>query len=145
MSALPQAPERLDDALALGCLLAGTVAHPKLYPAGHPARAIALAELAKLLLVPAPPAPPPPPGAPDHRPASLLPETLFRPTTTLRHRPVFPSSPLGRLTTAREALVVALAELRIGFGAPEGGRVGREVAGLIEGVERELQGLLASR
>lgn len=128
-------PERLDDALALACLLAVAVTRPGLYPAGHPARGVALAEFAKLLLVP----PPAPLDSSGGRP-SLLPDTLFR-----TGPPSIPLSPLGRLTMAREALLTALEELRVGFGKPDGGLVGREVAGLVEGVGREIQGLLASQ
>lgn len=120
----------LADSLALATVVTGAISHPALYPAGHPARGVALAEFGKLLLVP----------IPDDKPSrTLLPDELFP-----HGRPAISDAPVGRLVMAREVLVKALDELRVGFGG-DGGLVGFELRGLVEGVGREVQGMLASQ
>lgn len=83
---------------------------------GHPIRALALAELGKLLAVDEPS------------------PTQDRDTTR------FPPSGPARLKAAYDALVRAKSELAIGFGVKnDGGEVGREVREMIVRVEKELQ------
>lgn len=86
-------------------------------PPGHPARALALAELGKLLAVDEP--------APR--------------TTDAAGAPAFPPSGPARLRLAGETLIRARDELVISFGEPNGGgEVGREVREMVVRVEREL-------
>ncbi|KAI9453061.1 SET domain-containing protein [Russula earlei] len=85
---------------------------------GHPARALALAELGKLLAVDEP--------AP-------------RPATTGGGASTFPPSGPARLRLACETLVRARDELLVSFGERnDGGEVGREVREMVVRVEREL-------
>ncbi|TFY67160.1 hypothetical protein EVG20_g4044 [Dentipellis fragilis] len=85
---------------------------------GHPIRALALAELGKLLAVDEPA--PAPPSA-----------TMANAT--------FPPSGAPRLQLARDTLVRAHEELRIAFGEKnEGGEVGREVREMLVRIENEL-------
>jgi hypothetical protein len=89
-------------------------------PPGHPARALALAELGKLLAVDEP--------AP-------------RPTTATAgaSASAFPPSGPARLRLACETLIRARDELLISFGERnDGGEVGREVREMVVRVEREL-------
>jgi hypothetical protein len=83
---------------------------------GHPVRALARAEVGKLLAVDEP--------APDlARPADAVP----------------PSGP-ARLRVAYDALVQARRELLVGFGRRnDGGEVGREVREMVVRIERELE------
>ena len=82
------------------------------FPPGHPTRALALAELGKLLAV----------DEPAPRPASEFP----------------PSGP-ARLRLACETLIRARDELLISFGERnDGGEVGREIREMVVRVEREL-------
>ncbi|KAA1473083.1 SET domain-containing protein [Dentipellis sp. KUC8613] len=84
---------------------------------GHPIRALALAELGKLLAVDEP-APAPPSTAANA---------------------AFPPSGAPRLQLARDTLVRAHEELRIAFGEKnEGGEVGREVREILVRIENEL-------
>lgn len=84
---------------------------------GHPVRAVALAELGKLLAVDEP--------APMEQTAS--------------NQACFPPSGPARLKMAYETLLRARNELLIGFGTEnEGGRVGREVREILVRLEREL-------
>lgn len=83
---------------------------------GHPIRALAIAELGKLLAVDEP-----------------------SPATTPSPAGAFPPSGAPRLNLAYETLVKARAELMVGFGEQnEGGEVGKEVREMIVRVEREL-------
>ena len=87
-------------------------------PAGHPTRAVALAEFGKLLAV----------DEPAPRPAATA-------TTAV----AFPPSGAARLRLACETLICARDELLISFGERnEGGEVGREVREMVVRVEREL-------
>jgi hypothetical protein len=87
-------------------------------PPGHPTRALALAELGKLLAVDEP--------AP-------------RPAATAATAAAFPPSGPTRLRLACETLVRARDELLISFGERNGGgEVGREVREMVVRVEREL-------
>ena len=87
-------------------------------PPGHPTRALALAELGKLLAVDEP-APRPPAAA-----AGVS---------------AFPPSGPARLRLACETLIRARDELLVSFGERnEGGEVGREVREMVVRVEREL-------
>ena len=84
------------------------------FPPGHPTRALALAELGKLLAVDEP--------APRATGASTFP----------------PSGP-ARLRVACETLIRARDELLISFGERnDGGEVGREIREMVVRVEREL-------
>jgi hypothetical protein len=83
---------------------------------GHPIRALAFAELGKLLAVDEP--------APDYK----------------RAPNIFPPSGPGRLSLAYETLVKARNELFIGFGTRnEGGEVGREIREMAVRLEKEMQ------
>ncbi|KAI0252893.1 SET domain-containing protein [Lactifluus subvellereus] len=85
-------------------------------PPGHPARALALAELGKLLAVDEP-----------------------APRPTNAGAPAFPPSGPARLRLACETLIRARDELVISFGERnDGGEVGREVCEMVVRVEREL-------
>lgn len=66
---------------------------------------------------------------------SVVPKELF--ANSGMGATVIPSEPGRRLMWAREILVQALGEVRVGFGRG-GGLVGVELAGLVEGVGREL-------
>jgi len=84
---------------------------------GHPVRAVALAELGKLLAVdePSPPMPPPKNGS------------------------SFPPTGPARLKAAYETHLRARKELMIGFGRDtEGGEVGQSVRSIIVQLEKEL-------
>jgi len=85
-------------------------------PHGHPARALALAELGKLLAV----------DEPAPRPLT---------STVGGEVPFLPSGP-ARLCLACETLIRAREELLISFG--EGSEVGREVREMVVRIEREL-------
>jgi SET and MYND domain-containing protein len=88
-------------------------------PPGHPARALALAELGKLLAV----------DEPEPRPA----------TAVAGASASFPPSGSARLRLACETLIRARDELLISFGERnDGGEVGREVREMVVRVEREL-------
>jgi hypothetical protein len=85
------------------------------FPPGHPTRALALAELGKLLAV----------DEPAPRPA--------------RAGSTFPPSGPARLRLACETLIRARDELLISFGERnDGGEVGREIREMVVRVEREL-------
>ena len=85
-------------------------------PPGHPTRALALAELGKLLAV----------DEPAPRPAAA-------------GASAFPPSGPARLRLACETLIRARDELLISFGERnDGGEVGREVREMVVRVEREL-------
>ncbi|KAH9985658.1 SET domain-containing protein [Russula compacta] len=85
-------------------------------PPGHPARALALAELGKLLAV----------DEPAPRPATA-------------GAAAFPPSGPARLRLASETLIRARDELLISFGERnDGGEVGREVREIVVRLEREL-------
>jgi hypothetical protein len=85
------------------------------FPPGHPARALALAELGKLLAV----------DEPAPRPAGAS--------------SAFPPSGPARLRLACETLIRARDELLISFGERnDGGEVGREIREMVVRVEREL-------
>jgi hypothetical protein len=86
-------------------------------PRGHPVRALALAELGKLLAVDEP--------APRG--------------TNTAGTPEFPPSGAARLRLACSTLIRARDELMISFGERnDGGEVGREVREMVVRVEREL-------
>ncbi len=88
------------------------------FPPGHPTRALALAELGKLLAV----------DEPAPRPAAAAAGTS-----------AFPPSGPARLRLACETLIRARDELLIGFGERNGGgEVGREIREMVVRVEREL-------
>jgi hypothetical protein len=98
---------------------------------GHPVRAIALAELGKLLAVDEP----------------ALPTSAMRPPassdpgdqTGLGTVGSFPPHGPARLRLAHDTLQRALKELRIGFGSEnEGGEVGKDVREQIVGLEKEM-------
>lgn len=83
---------------------------------GHPIRALAIAELGKLLAVDEP-----------------------SPTPDANNRKFPPSGP-ARLKAAYDTLVRAKSELTVGFGAKnDGGEVGREVREMVVRIEKELQ------
>ncbi|KAI0042812.1 SET domain-containing protein, partial [Auriscalpium vulgare] len=87
--------------------------------AGHPIRALALAELGKLLAVDEP------------APKNTSPDT--------QGGGAFPPSGPARLRLAYDTLVQARAELRVGFGEQnEGGEVGLEIREMAVRVEKEL-------
>lgn len=89
-------------------------------PPGHPARALALAELGKLLAV----------DEPAPRPTTA---------TASASASAFPPSGPARLRLACETLIRARDELLISFGERnDGGEVGREVREMVVRVEREL-------
>ena len=89
------------------------------FPPGHPTRALALAELGKLLAV----------DEPAPRAAG----------TGAAGAPVFPPSGPARLRLACETLIRARDELLISFGKRNGGgEVGREIREMVVRVEREL-------
>ena len=89
-------------------------------PPGHPTRALALAELGKLLAV----------DEPAPRPAA---------TAMTAAAVAFPPSGAARLRLACETLIRARDELLISFGERnEGGEVGREVREMVVRVEGEL-------
>ena len=89
-------------------------------PPGHPARALALAELGKLLAV----------DEPAPRPMTA---------TAGASASAFPPSGPARLRLACETLIRARDELLISFGERnDGGEVGREVREMVVRVEREL-------
>lgn len=84
------------------------------FPPGHPTRALALAELGKLLAV----------DEPAPHPAGAT---------------AFPPSGPARLRLACETLIRARDELLISFGERnDGGEVGREIREMVVRVEREL-------
>ncbi|KAL4073526.1 hypothetical protein J3A83DRAFT_4229177 [Scleroderma citrinum] len=84
---------------------------------GHPVRAVALAELGKLLAV----------------------DELSPTTTPSKNGPSFPPSGPARLKVAYETLLRARKELLIGFGRDtEGGEVGQSVRETIVQLEKEL-------
>ena len=88
-------------------------------PLGHPARALALAELGKLLAV----------DEPAPRPATVVAGASAS----------FPPSGPARLRLACETLIRARDELLISFGQRnDGGEVGREVREMVVRVEGEL-------
>ncbi|KAI0263133.1 hypothetical protein BC834DRAFT_828026 [Gloeopeniophorella convolvens] len=96
---------------------ASTTGLSAVLPPGHPVRALAFAELGKLLAVDEP---------------APRPESPSTPAT-------FPPSGAARLRLAGETLVRARDELMIGFGEHnDGGEVGREVREMAVRVEREL-------
>lgn len=83
---------------------------------GHPIRALAIAELGKLLAVDEP-----------------------SPTPDANNRKFPPSGP-ARLKAAHDTLVRARSELKVGFGASnDGGEVGKEVREMVVRLEKELQ------
>jgi hypothetical protein len=87
------------------------------FPPGHPTRALALAELGKLLAV----------DEPAPRPVGSSGASAFP-----------PSGP-ARLRLACETLIRARDELLISFGERnDGGEVGREIREMVVRVEREL-------
>ena len=89
-------------------------------PPGHPARALALAELGKLLAA----------DEPAPRPTMA---------TATGAASAFPPSGPARLRLACETLIRARDELLISFGERnDGGEVGREVREMVVRVEREL-------
>ncbi|KAL7409501.1 hypothetical protein BDY24DRAFT_214933 [Mrakia frigida] len=131
----PSSSSLLNDALQITYLTSQAVLTPGIYPPGHPARGVALAELGKLLVVPAPEV------AASSKGKSVVPKELF----ARGGGAGIPDEPARRLMWAREILVQALGEVRIGFGkkGDGGGLVGVELAGLVEGVGREI-GLMRS-
>ncbi|GJE86686.1 SET domain-containing protein [Phanerochaete sordida] len=85
-------------------------------PFGHPVRAVAMAELGKLLAVDEP-----------------------SPPTPADERGQFPPHGAARLKLAYQTLVQARSELLVGFGkANEGGQLGREVRDTLVQLEKEL-------
>ncbi|KZT20922.1 SET domain-containing protein [Neolentinus lepideus HHB14362 ss-1] len=101
---------------------------------GHPVRALALAELGKLLSVDEPW--PPAPGS--HTPAALLPASSPTPAPVNSGlSPSFPPHHASRLSLALQSLQRAQRELDISFGAG-GGEVGKEVRSMAGRVEAEL-------
>ena len=88
-------------------------------PFGHPMRAVAMAELGKLLAVDEP--------SPPEKP-----EQSDKPG-------VFPPHGAARLKLAYQTLIQARGELVIGFGkADEGGQLGKEVRDSLVRLEKEL-------
>ncbi|KZS97133.1 SET domain-containing protein [Sistotremastrum niveocremeum HHB9708] len=88
-----------------------------LYPEGHPVRAIAIAELGKLLTV--------------DESSESTPAVAETPLNT------FPPSGVKRLRLAHETLTKAYAELEIGFG-PGGGLIGLETLKLAREIDQEI-------
>jgi hypothetical protein len=86
-----------------------------LLPHGHPIRGIILAELGKLLNLEA---------AGDSKAQQVV--------------SFLPRDVKGRMGLARETMIKALEELRIGFGT-DGGLVGKEMEMLVEGLTREMR------
>jgi hypothetical protein len=147
LSSPSSTPSLVKDSSIIAYIVSRAVTVPDIYPVGHPARAIALAELGKLLLIPveAPQARAPsrkgkeraldlPDEADDEGESSLVPIELRREAVEI------PEEPVRRLVWAREVLMQALGEIRIGFGKG-GGLVGKELEGLAEGVGREIGAL----
>ncbi|CED82281.1 Predicted histone tail methylase containing SET domain [Phaffia rhodozyma] len=141
LGAHPTDTDRLEDSIRCALLVSECMGLPSIYPDNHPVRALARAELGKLLLLP----PPPPPllPVPQHSPnpsdaaRSVLPKNLFDLAQTKIES--IPRDPIHRLVLARTVLMDALRESRVGFGKPQGGLVGLEIAGLVEGVSREIE------
>lgn len=108
----------------------------QILPEGHPARGVALAELGKLLCVDEPlPKDAELTGTRSITPRSELPS----PFASAQFAAYPPSGP-ERLKLAYDTLVLALGELKVGFGSGknEGGEVGRNVRKLAADVEKEL-------
>lgn len=132
---------RINDTTLVAYIVSQAVTSSGIYPVGHPARAVALAELGKLLLIPV------------SQPSSgrSIKETTEEEEDVdawieseasivpigLRLDVQLPAEPGRRLVWAREIILQALEESRIGYGR-RGGLVGRELEGLAEGVGREL-------
>jgi len=95
----------------------------EVYPKGHPSVGIVLAELGKLLNAES--------GNTDDSGSG---KSLQKKEDIVIQLPV---DVTGRMGVARETLVKALAELRIGFGR-SGGLVGKELEYLVEGISREM-------
>ncbi|TDL19586.1 SET domain-containing protein [Rickenella mellea] len=120
ISSLPSDPtkELLDEAIRVAAKSVAGLSN--ILREGHPIRAIALAELGKLLAVDEPPSP----------------------STTAIRQPeleAFPPTGEARLSLAKETLQRALGELHIAFGVKgEGGEVGKEVRNMLVDIEREL-------
>lgn len=104
---------------------------------GHPVRAVARAELAKLLLVDEPLPKDLDHGAAD---AQVSPKPGSLPSPTYSKVPqIYPPSGPQRLTLAYKTLLQTRAELMVGFGGlNEGGAVGKEVRSLLVDVEKEI-------
>lgn len=117
----------LEEATRLGmvCAAAMQSGAGAVYAPGHPARAVAMATLGKLLLLDRP-------TDEKGNPASLPPieeSAVARP-------PDLPPHGLQRVLLGRQVLVQAMEELRIGFGE-EGGEVGAQTRGMLLELERE--------
>ncbi|KAH9962254.1 SET domain-containing protein [Russula dissimulans] len=117
LAALPQNPtqDALDELIRLS--FASVKGLSAILPHGHPARALALAELGKLLAV----------DEPAPRSATAV---------AAGAEAAFPPSGAARLCLACEMLIGAREELLISFG--EGSEVGREVRETVVRIEREL-------
>jgi hypothetical protein len=104
------------------------------YPTGHPSLGLALTELGKLLNLDA---------EAETGVGLTAPKTTPTSSEVGRQRQL-PVHASDRLGLARETLIMALEQLKIGFGTT-GGLVGREVEGVLEGLQKEMQfkGLIA--
>lgn len=123
--------QRVEDVTLLTYLSTNALLTQDLLPPGHPSRGLALAELGKILLLPLPPA-----SSADDR--SIVPDELRALVPEARAKLALDG--WLRLAWARDILTQAVRELRVGFGK-NGGAVGGEVAGLLEGTEREIEAL----
>jgi len=114
--------ENLDEAIRTSATCASGLR--ELLVEGHPGRAMAMAELGKLL------------GA-DEPPTSTSSSSSTSGPASNAYGNKFPPSGEPRLRLARETLIRSLAELEIGYG-PGGGEVGANVRELTRGVDKEL-------
>lgn len=108
--------EQLDDTIRTAARYSSGLG--SILPFGHPVRAVALAELGKLLAVDEPS----PPAEQDVKPGQ------------------FPPSGAARLKMAYETLIRARSELSIGFGIPNAkdGMLSREIREILVRLEKEL-------
>ncbi|ETS64179.1 hypothetical protein PaG_01416 [Moesziomyces aphidis] len=143
-----------DEAVRMQMLfVAGTqTSNTPIYAKGHPARAIAIATLAKLVLaqldhVARPPSGSAQPVLPDHvAPNATVCQAAVEGTNArdgqtlsiLRDPPSVPDE--MRVDLAKQLLVQAVEELDIGFGrSNQGGRTGHEMRTALNGMQQELQ------
>jgi SET and MYND domain-containing protein len=97
-----------------------------LLPHGHPVRGIVLAELGKLL---------------NLESSGESPETTGADAAALSF---LPKDVKGRMALARETMIKALEELRVGFGKDDG-MVAKEMEMLVEGLTREMVAMGVAR
>ena len=102
------------------------------YPDGHPSLGLALAVLGKLLNLDAQQEPK------TSSECGPNPSSASSSSLAVGQSFALPVQATDRLGLARETLVMALQQLRIGFGHT-GGLAGREIEGILDGVTREMK------